>query len=59
MYSMTLFLLHAGLILRRRGIAALEGKNVKSIKAKGGGGKWKYMGEQDMLDISAKFAPYR
>lgn len=35
------------------------GKNVKSIKAKGGGGKWKYMTEQEMLSISAKFAPYR
>jgi DNA-3-methyladenine glycosylase II len=34
------------------------GKNVKSIKTKGGG-KWKYMTEQEMLSISAKFAPYR
>lgn len=52
------FLLHASLILLRRGIAALAGKNIKGIKAKGGG-KWKYMSEQDMLDISAEFAPYR
>ena len=28
------------------------------LKAKGGG-KWKYMSEKDMLDISAKFSPYR
>lgn len=34
------------------------GRNIKGIKAKGGG-KWKYMTEQDMLSISAKFAPYR
>ena len=42
----------------RRGMAALMGKDVKKLKAKGGG-KWKYMSEQDMLDHSAKFAPYR
>jgi DNA-3-methyladenine glycosylase II len=46
------------LTLLRRGIAALVGKNVKGIKAKGGG-KWKYMTEQEMLETSAKFAPYR
>lgn len=42
----------------RRGMAAWLGKDVKKIKAKGGG-KWKYMSEQDMLEISAKFSPHR
>lgn len=39
-------------------MAALEGKDVSKLKAKGGG-KWKYMSEKDMLEISEKFAPYR
>ncbi len=34
------------------------GRDVSKLKAKGGG-QWKYMSEKDMLDISAKFAPYR
>ena len=34
------------------------GRDVAKLKAKGGG-KWKYMSEQDMLEHSAKFAPYR
>jgi len=38
-------------------MAALLGKDVKKLKAKGG--KWKYMSEADMLAYSAKFAPYR
>lgn len=38
-------------------MAAFLGKDVKKLKAKGG--KWKYISEQDMLDHSAKFAPYR
>lgn len=42
----------------RRGMAAWLGKDVRKIKAKGGG-KWKYMSEQDMLEISAKFSPHR
>ncbi|RMD44846.1 hypothetical protein DV735_g403, partial [Chaetothyriales sp. CBS 134920] len=42
----------------QRGMAAYFGKDVKKLKAKGGG-KWKYMSEQDMLDKSAKYAPYR
>ena len=42
----------------QRGMAAFFGKDVKRLKAKGGG-KWKYMSEQDMLDKSAPFAPYR
>lgn len=42
----------------QRGMAAWYGKDVAKLKAKGGG-KWKYMSEQDMLDKSAPFAPYR
>jgi DNA-3-methyladenine glycosylase II len=42
----------------QRGMAAFFGKDVKKLKAKGGG-KWKYMSEQDMLEKSEPFAPYR
>ncbi|EXJ59019.1 DNA-3-methyladenine glycosylase II [Cladophialophora yegresii CBS 114405] len=42
----------------QRGMAAFFGKDVKKLKVKGGG-KWKYMSEQDMLDKSAPYAPYR
>ena len=42
----------------QRGMAAYVGKDVSKLKAKGGG-KWKYMSEQDMLMHSEKFAPYR
>ena len=42
----------------QRGMAAFIGKDVSKLKAKGRG-KWKYMSEEDMLDLSAKFAPYR
>jgi len=42
----------------QRGMAAWFGKDVAKLKAKGGG-KWKYMSEQDMLDKSAPYAPYR
>ena len=42
----------------QRGMAAYVGKDVSKLKAKGGG-KWKYMSEQDMLAHSEKFAPYR
>jgi len=42
----------------QRGMASFFGKDVKKLKAKGGG-KWKYMSEQEMLDKSAPFAPYR
>ncbi|KYK60454.1 hypothetical protein DCS_01591 [Drechmeria coniospora] len=41
----------------QRGMAAFVGKDVAKLKSKGG--KWKYMSEQDMLELSAKFAPYR
>ncbi|KAL4785770.1 DNA glycosylase [Aspergillus varians] len=42
----------------QRGCAAFLGKNVSKLKAKGGG-KFKYMSESDMLELAAKFAPYR
>ncbi|KAF8545111.1 DNA glycosylase [Trichophaea hybrida] len=42
----------------QRGIAAFMGKNVKALKTSGKG-KWKYMGENEMLEISEKFRPYR
>ncbi|KAI4228966.1 MAG: hypothetical protein L6R36_001203 [Xanthoria steineri] len=42
----------------QRGMAAFMGKNVQNLKASKGG-KWKYMSESDMLQHSAKFAPYR
>lgn len=42
----------------RKGMAAFMGKDVKQIKTQGGG-KWKYMSELDILNISAKFSPYR
>ena len=45
-------------IMRRRGMAALMGKDVKKLKAKGGG-KWKYLSEKEMVEQSEKFAPYR
>ena len=42
----------------QRGMAHFFGRDVQKLKAKGGG-KWKYMSEQDMLEKSAPFAPYR
>ena len=39
-------------------MAAFLGKDVKKMKAKGGG-KWKYLSEAEMLEFSARFAPYR
>ncbi|KAH8821139.1 DNA glycosylase [Xylogone sp. PMI_703] len=42
----------------QRGVAAFVGKDVGKLKAKGGG-KWKYMGEKEMLEIAEKFRPYR
>lgn len=41
----------------QRGMAAFEGRDVAKLKGKGG--KWKYMSEQDMIEMSEKFAPYR
>jgi DNA-3-methyladenine glycosylase II len=42
----------------QRGMAAFVGRDVAKLKSKGGG-KWKYMSEQDMVELSDKFAPYR
>ncbi|KAL3481583.1 DNA glycosylase [Aspergillus californicus] len=42
----------------QRGCAVFLGKDVSKLKAKGGG-KFKYMSEKDMLELAAKFAPYR
>lgn len=42
----------------QRGMAALMGKDVNKLKS-GGKGKWKYMKEESMLEISEKFRPYR
>ncbi|KAE8351434.1 DNA glycosylase [Aspergillus coremiiformis] len=42
----------------QRGCAAFTGKDVSKLKAKGSG-KFKYMAEKDMLELAAKFAPYR
>lgn len=41
----------------QRGMAAFVGRDVAKLKSKGG--KWKYMSEQDMKELSDKFAPYR
>lgn len=42
----------------RRGCATFIGKDVSKLKGKGGG-KFKYMSEKDMLELAARFAPYR
>ncbi|KAM0400994.1 hypothetical protein ACHAPZ_006075 [Fusarium culmorum] len=42
----------------QRGMAAFVGRDVAKLKAKGGG-KWEYMSEQDMIELSNKFSPYR
>ncbi|KAI2779820.1 DNA glycosylase [Daldinia loculata] len=41
----------------QRGMAAFVGRDVAKLKSKGG--KWKYMSEKEMQEISEKFAPYR
>lgn len=46
------------LTTNRRGCAAFIGRNVSKLKAKGGG-KFKYMSENEMLELASKFAPYR
>lgn len=43
----------------QRGMAAFVGRDVARLKAKGGGGKWKYMAEKEMEELSARFSPYR
>jgi DNA-3-methyladenine glycosylase II len=42
----------------QRGMAAHMGRDVNKIRAKGGG-KWKYMSEEEMLRESEKYKPYR
>ncbi|KAJ5915069.1 hypothetical protein N7454_011181 [Penicillium verhagenii] len=42
----------------QRGCAAFVGRDVSKLKGKGGG-KFKYMAEKDMLELAAKFSPYR
>lgn len=42
----------------QRGMAAYVGRDVAKLKAKARG-KWKYMSEKDMLEISESFRPYR
>ncbi|KAJ5149455.1 DNA glycosylase [Penicillium atrosanguineum] len=42
----------------QRGCAAFVGRDVTKLKAKGGG-KFKYMAEKDMLELAARFSPYR
>ena len=41
----------------QRGMAAFVGRDVAKLKSKGG--KWKYMSEKEMIELSDKFAPYR
>ncbi|KAI1446194.1 DNA glycosylase [Annulohypoxylon stygium] len=41
----------------QRGMAAFVGRDVSKLKKKGG--KWKYMTEAEMKEISDQFAPYR
>ncbi|KAI1502824.1 DNA glycosylase [Biscogniauxia marginata] len=48
----------------QRGMAAFVGRDVAKLKKAGGGGgkgggKFKYMSEREMEEISARFAPYR
>lgn len=43
----------------QRGMAAFAGRDVSKLKAKGGGNKWKYMTEKEMLDMAEPFSPYR
>lgn len=39
-------------------MAAYMGRDVNKLKSNGKG-KWKYMSEKEMLEIAAKFSPYR
>ncbi|KAL8298661.1 hypothetical protein RB597_007329 [Gaeumannomyces tritici] len=43
----------------QRGMAAFVGRDVAKLKAAGKGGKWKYMNEADMRELSDRFKPYR
>ncbi|EAQ85741.1 hypothetical protein CHGG_06994 [Chaetomium globosum CBS 148.51] len=42
----------------QRGMAAFVGRDVAKLKARGGG-KWKYMGEKEMVEVAERFRPYR
>jgi DNA-3-methyladenine glycosylase II len=42
----------------QRGMAAFVGRDVAKLKARGGG-KWKYMSEKEMVEVSERFRPYR
>ena len=57
-------MVHAGkdlvlttVLITRRGMATYMGRDTSKLKGKGG--KWKYMSEQEMLDIASRFSPYR
>lgn len=41
----------------QRGMAAFVGRDVAKLRNKGG--KWKYMSEKEMIEISEQFSPYR
>lgn len=41
----------------QRGMASYVGRDVAKLKNKGG--KWKYMSEAEMVEISDRFRPYR
>lgn len=43
----------------QRGMAAFQGRDISKLKSKGGGNKWKYMSEKDMIDMAEPFSPYR
>lgn len=43
----------------QRGMAAFVGRDIAKLKAAGKGGKWKYMSEADMRELSDRFRPYR
>ncbi|KAL1842147.1 hypothetical protein VTJ49DRAFT_5920 [Mycothermus thermophilus] len=47
----------------QRGMAAFVGRDVAKLKNGGGGGKgggkWRYMSEKEMVEISERFRPYR
>lgn len=49
----------------QRGMAALAGRDIEKLKKAGktnggkGGGKWKYMKEEEMVEMAERFRPYR
>jgi DNA-3-methyladenine glycosylase II len=42
----------------QRGMAAFVGRDVRRLMG-GKGGKWKYMGEGEMVEVAGRFRPYR